>query len=311
MEGANNMFFKVFNESEKNTSEVIKHFKKIMESTQAVVIGAGAGLSASSGFEYDGETFGRYFFDFEKKYGFHDMYSGGFYPFETFEEQWAFWSRNIYINRYQRIPKSVYDDLYSAVKNKDYFVITTNVDHCFQKAGFAKKRLFYTQGDYGLWQCSKPCHNETYDNEHKVRAMLRAQGFSFDTKGMLYITEKQSLKMRIPSRLIPKCPICGRPMSMNLRSDSTFVENNSWHEAYERYMTFLRNHRKSKILFLELGVGMNTPGIIKYPFWQMAAKNHRASYACINQGEAVCPENIVQRATCINDDIGKILKKIA
>lgn len=305
------MFFKVFNESEKNTSEVIKHFKKIMESTQAVVIGAGAGLSASAGFEYDGETFGRYFFDFEKKYGFHDMYSGGFYPFETFEEQWAFWSRNIYINRYQRIPKSVYDDLYSAVKNKDYFVITTNVDHCFQKAGFAKKRLFYTQGDYGLWQCSKPCHNETYDNEHKVRAMLRAQGFSFDTKGMLYITEKQSLKMRIPSRLIPKCPICGRPMSMNLRSDSTFVENNSWHEAYERYMTFLRNHRKSKILFLELGVGMNTPGIIKYPFWRMAAKNHRASYACINQGEAVCPENIVQRATCINDDIDKILKKIA
>ena len=305
------MFFKVFNESEKNTSEVIKHFKKIMESTQTVVIGAGAGLSASAGFDYDGETFGRYFFDFEKKYGFHDMYSGGFYPFETFEEQWAFWSRNIYINRYQRIPKSVYDDLYSAVKNKDYFVITTNVDHCFQKAGFAKKRLFYTQGDYGLWQCSKPCHNETYDNEHKVRAMLRAQGFSFDAKGMLYITEKQSLKMRIPSRLIPKCPICGRPMSMNLRSDSTFVENNSWHEAYERYMTFLRNHRKSKILFLELGVGMNTPGIIKYPFWQMAAKNHRASYARINQGEAVCPENIVQRATCINDDIGKILKKIA
>lgn len=305
------MFFKVFNESEKNTSEVIKHFKKIMESTQAVVIGAGAGLSASAGFEYDGETFGRYFFDFEKKYGFHDMYSGGFYPFETFEEQWAFWSRNIYINRYQRIPKSVYDDLYSAVKNKDYFVITTNVDHCFQKAGFAKKRIFYTQGDYGLWQCSKPCHNETYDNEHKVRAMLRAQGFSFDAKGMLYITEKQSLKMRIPSRLIPKCPICGRPMSMNLRSDSTFVENNSWHEAYERYMTFLRNHRKRKILFLELGVGMNTPGIIKYPFWRMAAKNHRASYACINQGEAVCPENIVQRATCINDDIGKILKKIA
>ncbi len=152
--------------------ERIAKLKEALQTADAVVIGAGAGLSTSAGFVYNGERFHAFF----AEYGFHDMYSGGFYPYPTPEERWAFWSRNIYVNRYMNPPKPVYEKLFDLVKDKDYFVLTTNVDHCFQKAGFDKKRLFYTQGDYGLWQCSEPCHQKTYDNEETVRAMLLAQG---------------------------------------------------------------------------------------------------------------------------------------
>ena len=253
------------------------------------MIGAGAGLSTSAGFVYNGERFEKHFSDFEKKYGFKDMYSGGFYPYETPEEMWAFWSRNIYVNRYLDPPKPVYENLFSLVKDKDYFVITTNVDHCFQKAGFDKTRLFYTQGDYGLFQCSEPCGDETFENEQMVRDMV-----------------KQQKDMKIPTELIPKCPHCGKPLTMNLRSDDKFVEDEGWHHAAERYENFLRT-RNGKILFLELGVGYNTPVIIKYPFWRMTAKNPEATYACVNYGEAVCPNEIQKRALCIDGDIADVL----
>ena len=259
-----------------------------------MVIGAGAGLSTSAGFVYTGERFEKYFSDFAAKYGFRDMYSGGFYPFATPEEHWAYWSRYIYINRYMDAPKPVYDDLLKLVDGKNYFVITTNVDHCFQKAGFDKKRLFYTQGDYGLFQCSEPCCQETFDNEAVIREMVKRQE-----------------NMKIPNELLPTCPHCGKPLTMNLRSDNKFVEDEGWHRAAERYEDFLRTRAGQKILFLELGVGYNTPVIIKYPFLQMTAKNPNAIYACINQGQAVCPQEIKKQSICMNADIGQILQNLS
>lgn len=259
----------------------------------AILIGAGAGLSAAAGFAYSGERFRRYFGDFAAQYHFADMYAGGFYPYGSLEEYWAYWSRYIYINRYEQVPKKVYDDLLTLVQGKDYFVLTTNVDHCFQKTGFDGNRLFYTQGDYGLWQCSKPCHNRTYNNEAVVRKMVAKQK-----------------NMRIPSELVPYCPICGAPMSMNLRADATFVEDSGWHKAADRYQDFLHRHKGLKILYLELGVGSNTPGIIKYPFWQMTYQNPKATYACINLSEAYVPVEITQKSICIEEDIGKVLGQL-
>ena len=259
----------------------------------AVVIGAGSGLSASAGFTYGGERFFKYFGDFAEKYGIRDMYSGGFYPYKTLEEYWAWWSRHIYYNRYVEPPVPVYQRLLELVKEKDYFVITTNVDHCFQKAGFDKERLFYTQGDYGLWQCSGPCHQETYDNEEQVRQMIAEQK-----------------DMRIPTELIPRCPQCGKPMTMNLRSDAAFVEDAGWHRAARRYEAFIRRTDGGRVLFWELGVGANTPVIIKYPFWRMTHQNPEAVYACVNYGEAYAPREIAGRSICIDGDIGETLKQL-
>lgn len=285
------MFSKI--RTEKYTNEFSKQTAQIkawLDEADAVIIGAGAGLSTSAGFTYSGERFEKYFADFAEKCGFKDMYSGGFYPFSSLEEHWAYWSRYIFINRYLDPPKPLYNELLKLVDGKDYFVITTNVDHCFQKAGFDKKRLFYTQGDYGLFQCSEPCCSETFDNKALIREMVERQE-----------------NMRIPTELLPTCPHCGRPMTMNLRADDTFVEDEGWHLAAERYENFLRTRSGQKILFLELGVGWNTPVIIKYPFWQMVAKNPNAAYVCINNGEAVCPPEIRRQSLCINDDIGKVI----
>ncbi len=280
-----------------------------LHSAEAVVIGAGAGLSASAGFAYTGERFEKYFHDFAEKYHFKDMYAGGFYPYETLEEHWAYWSRYIYINRYMDAPEPVYDRLFDMVKDKDYFVLTTNVDHCFQKAGFDKERLFYTQGDYGLFQCSTPCHQDTYDNEAAIRRMVEAQGYVCRADGVLSLPENKKPAMTIPTELIPRCPRCGEPMTMNLRADNTFVEDKGWQSASKRYREFLRGHENKRVLFWEVGVGFNTPGIIKYPFWQMTMENAQAVYVCINDGEAFAPKEIANRAICINGDIGAGIQK--
>ena len=294
-------------QSTQSFSERIERLRTALDNADAVVIGAGAGLSAAAGFLYDGQRFEASFGDFEKKYGFHDMYSGGFYPFPTQEVRWAYWSRNIWVNRYQDAPKPVYDDLLKLVGGKDYFVLTTNVDHCFQKAGFDKHRLFYTQGDYGLLQCSEPCCQETYDNEALVRRMLEAQGYVVGADNGLTVPEGVTLKTEIPTELAPRCPHCGRPMTMNLRCDDTFVQGEGWHRAAQRYSDFLRTRGGQKILFLELGVGFNTPVIIKYPFWRMTAENPEAVYACINQGGAVCPDEIGRQSIVLDADIADIL----
>ena len=279
--------------STEDYSVQIDRLREALKSADVVVIGAGAGLSTSAGFSYTGERFTKYFSDFEEKYGFHDMYSGAFCEYDTLEEHWAYWSRFITINRYMDAPRPVYEDIFKLVKDKDYFVITTNVDHCFQKAGFDKNRLFYTQGDYGLFQCSEPCCNETFENEEIVHRMMERQE-----------------NMRVPSELLPVCPHCGRPITMNLRSDNRFVQDEGWEKAAKRYEDFLRTRGGLQMLFLELGVGYNTPGIIKYPFWQLTATNPNAIYACINYGDAVCPDEIKQRSICIDEDIAKVLKDL-
>lgn len=278
---------------ESKTAKDIFRLYRAMERSEAILIGAGAGLSTAAGFVYDGERFEQYFQDFREKYGIKDMYSGGFYPYPTLEEHWAYWSRYIMVNRYMDAPKPVYQSLLDLIQDRDYFVLTTNVDHCFQKAGFDKKRLFYTQGDYGLFQCSSPCCQETWSNGETIRRMVAEQR-----------------DMRVPTALIPSCPKCGKPMTMNLRSDDKFVQDKGWYQAASRYEDFLRRHQNGKILYLELGVGFNTPSIIKYPFWQRTIRNPRAVYACVNQGQAFCPEELQRQAICINEDIGEVLNKL-
>ena len=280
--------------STKDCSDKIKRLKRNIANADAVLIGAGAGLSTAAGLTYSGERFMRYFSDFAEKYGIRDMYSGGFYPFDSMEEYWAWWSRHIWYNRYEPESCEVYQNLYELVKDTDYFVLTTNVDHQFQLAGFDKKRLFYTQGDYGFFQCSKPCHQKTYDNKEIVRQMIETQE-----------------NMKIPTELIPKCPVCGEPMNVNLRCDDTFVQDDGWYQANDRYNDFVNRHKNLHILYLELGVGMNTPVIIKYPFWQATAHNKKAVYACINYGEACCPKEIENQSICIDEDIQKVLTKMA
>ena len=275
---------------DKGYAKELDRLKEAIDAADAVVVGAGAGLSTAAGLAYSGERFERYFADFIAKYGFRDMYSAGFFPFQTLEEQWAYWSRHIWYNRYIEPPKDTYGKLLRLLEGKDYFVITTNVDHQFQKAGFPKDGLFYTQGDYGLWQCSEPCHDKTYDNYDVVKRMMEEQ-----------------LDMRVPSKLVPYCPICGRPMAMNLRADGTFVEDAGWHEAAGRYRDFFEGHQTGKVLYLELGVGANTPVIIKYPFWHYVYANPEATYACVNYGEAYAHQSIGDRSILVEADIDRVL----
>ena len=290
--------------------ERISRLKIELETADAVVIGAGAGLSTAAGLTYSGERFQRYFFDFAKKYGIRDIYTGGFCPFPDEETRWAWWARHIYYNRYIDPPKLVYQKLLSLVKDKDYFAVTTNVDHQFQRAGFDKKRLFYTQGDYGLFQSVNPLLQKTYDNEDWVRKAMEAQGFVKDADGIYQVPENRRISMRIPTDLIPKCPEDGSDVTMNLRADDLFVEDEGWHRASAAYSDFLRRHEHLHVLYLELGVGANTPVIVKYPFWQMTYDNPKAVYACVNFGEAFCPREIEKQCICIDGDIADVLEKI-
>lgn len=288
------MFLRISTDkSTKNFSDKINRVKDLLKSADAVVIGAGAGLSTSAGFEYSEERFEKYFSDFAEKYGITDMYSGGFYPYQTLEEYWAWWSRQIYCNRYIDAPKPLYQKLLSLVKDKDCFVITTNVDHCFQKSGFDKQRLFYMQGDYGLFQCSEPCCQKTYDNKELVLKMVQLQK-----------------NMKIPSELVPYCPNCGQLMTTNLRCDDSFVQDEGWYKAKNRYDDFIRRHEGLKTVFLELGVGNNTPVWIKYPFQKMTAQNPNASYVCVNLGCVYAPPEIKAQSVCIDSDILTVIDKL-
>ena len=271
----------------------IARLHEAIKSADAVVVGAGAGLSTAAGFTYSGERFERLFPDFIAKYGIRDIYSGGLFPFSSLEEYWAWWSRSIWCNRYEPAPKDTYDKLLRLLAGKEFFVITTNVDHQFQLAGFPKERLCYTQGDYGLGQCSEPCHDATYDNYETVKRMVEEQH-----------------DMRVPTELVPYCPKCGKPMTMNLRIDGTFVEDADWHAAAERYRDFLEAHETGKVLYLELGVGGNTPVIIKYPFWRYTNANPQATYACVNLGEEYVHQSIADRSILVDADIDRVLDNL-
>lgn len=274
-------------------NENIRKLKELIDESDAIVVGAGAGLSTAAGFEYGGKTFFNNFKCMHDRYGYTDMYSAGFHPFETSEEKWGYWSKFIYLNRYKDGAKSLYVSLLNILKDKNYFVLTTNVDHQFQLAGFDKNRLFYTQGDYGLFQCSHACHSKTYDNEEIIMDMI-----------------KEQKNGSIPSKLIPVCPVCGEEMETNLRKDSLFVEDEGWHKANERYISFLSSIKDKKVLFLELGVGWNTPGIIKYPFWEMVFKNKKATYVSINAHDAYAPKEILDRSMLINEDLSEVISSL-
>ena len=291
-------------------AEQIQRLRNAFASFGAILIGAGSGLSTSAGLTYSGKRFQRYFSDFADKYGISDIYSGGFYPFPDDETRWAWWARHIYFNRYIVAPKPVYTVLLSLVQGKDYFVLTTNVDHQFQLAGFDKTRLFYTQGDYGLFQSVDPGYRKTYDNQSWVMRAMEAQGFVRNNEGVFDLPAGGKLMMRLPRELIPICPDDGSPITTNLRADDTFVEDEGWHQAAQRYEQYLNNHEGRQILYLELGVGGNTPMIIKFPFWKMTMANPNALYACLNYGEAYCPKQIEEQALCLNGDIGDTLQKI-
>lgn len=274
-------------------SQNVAEAARLISSAERIIIGAGAGLSASAGLTYSGERFYKYFSDFAQKYGIRDMYSGGFYAFKTLKEYWAWWSRHIWYNRYDCPVGEVFGLLLNMVKDKQYFVITTNVDHLFQRAGFDKSRLFYTQGDYGLLQCSRPCRKLTYDNKEQIERMVREQR-----------------DMKVPDEFIPRCPVCGRPMTVNLRADDTFVEDSGWYAAAQRYENFVRGCKGKNTVLLELGVGGNTPVIIKYPFWAMS-RDEGAAYICINKGEAFAPDIIGDRAVCLDGDITQMIKEMS
>lgn len=274
-------------------SQSVAEAARLISSAERIIIGAGAGLSASAGLTYSGERFYKYFSDFAQKYGIRDMYSGGFYAFKTLNEYWAWWSRHIWYNRYDCPVGEVFGLLLNMVKDKQYFVITTNVDHLFQRAGFDKSRLFYTQGDYGLLQCSRPCRKLTYDNKEQIERMVREQR-----------------DMKVPDELIPRCPVCGRPMTVNLRADDTFVEDSGWYAAAQRYENFVRGCKGKNTVLLELGVGGNTPVIIKYPFWAMS-RDEGAAYICVNKGEAFAPDTIGDRSVCLDGDITQMIKEMS
>ncbi len=287
------MIFNKEKEQETYNNYDIIYLKKILDEAEAILIGAGSGLSTAAGLTYSGKRFEKYFKDFIRKYNLKDMYSAGFYPYGTPERYWGYWSKHVYYNRYEFEVNNVYKNLLQIVKDKDYFILTTNVDHQFQISGFDKERLFYTQGDYGLFQCSKPCHNKTYDNRKIIYEMVERQK-----------------DLKIPSELIPYCEKCNAPMTMNLRIDDTFVQDEGWYTAQENYKNFLMKHQNSKIVFLELGVGGNTPGIIKYPFWSMTKTFPYATYVCINKGDAVYINSIIDKSVIVDGDINDILENV-
>ena len=295
----------------KNKEKQLKIAKEKIAGADSILIGAGAGLSAAAGFDYSGKKFHEFFFDFEEKYNITDIYSGGFYPFPDEETFWAWWSRAIYLNRYCPAPNNLYSELFDLIKDFDYFVLTTNVDHQFQKAGFDKKRLFYTQGDYGLFQSEDNRIKKTYDNEEIIFKMMVAQGFEKDEKGNFKVPDDKKIKMAIPSDLIPICPDGGGKMKMNLRCDDSFVEDEGWRKAYLRYDDFIRRHKNTDTVYFELGVGMNTPAIIKFPFWESVGKNKNAFYISVTKGDAFCPDEIKDRAVCIDGDIREFIKNLS
>ncbi len=274
-------------------SECVDRITDAVRDADAVLVGAGAGLSAAAGFSYAGKRFDDNFADFRAAYGITDMYAGGFYPFPDQETYWAWWSRMIWLNRYACPVGQPYQALVEMLHGRDYFVLTTNVDHQFQRAGIERDRLFYTQGDYGLLQCSKPCHQATYDNEDIVRQMVERQR-----------------DLRVPTELVPRCPRCGEPMVPNLRSDDAFVEDEGWHAAARRYDAFLHRHRRDRLVYLELGVGGNTPGIIKYPFWQFTARNRHATYVQLNKGETLVPAELGERSVVLDCDAAEALAAV-
>ena len=274
--------------------EQIEEATSMLQNAEHILIGAGAGLSAAAGLTYSGKRFQENFPEFIEKYGLRDMYSAGFYPFPSEEERWGYWSKHSYVNRIEPPALPLYRSIYELVKDKDYFVLTTNVDHQFYKAGFDENRIFATQGDYGEIQCAKGCHVKVYDAIEMFHQMNQARK-----------------NCKVPSYMVPKCPVCGGPMAMHLRCDQYFVEDESWHEAATRYGKYYSAALKDKhTVLLELGVGFNTPTIIRFPFEKMMRENTKLNLIRLNKEEAVVPESFGKRAVGINADIAGVVEDV-
>lgn len=277
----------------KTFEERIEEFKNALESAEAVVIGAGAGFSDAAGIKYVGKRFTDNFQDFIKKYNMEDLYTSSFYPFKTQEERWAYWAKHVSLNRFETPATKLYTDLFDLVRDKNYFIITTNVEHQFWKANFPNEKIFATQGDYGYIQCAKGCHNKLYDNDSLVANMISA------TKDC-----------KIPSSLVPKCPVCGGEMDINVRKDRYFVQDEDWDIAYNNYEKFIENNENKKIVFIELGVGYNTPGIIRYPFEQMTNKNDKAVLIRLNKDYPQGPIENKSKTISFTEDMMEVIERL-
>lgn len=276
----------------KETLNNIENIKKLIDEAEYVLIGGGAGLSSSAGIEYSGKRFEDTFKEFIEKYHFTDMYTSGFYDFKTQEEKWAYWAKHMYINDIGMKATDLYKEILELVKNKKYFVITTNVDDQFYKAGFDKDRIFATQGSYAYIQCSCACHDKIYNATDMVKKMV------------------ENIKdCKIPSELVPKCPVCGENMEVNLRKDAYFVQDDNWYRQNERYGEFLDNTKDKKVLLLELGVGFNTPGIIRHPFEQMTYNNNEWNLVRINKDNTSTFFDIEDKIIKIKDDISAVFSQ--
>lgn len=267
---------------------------RALQEADHILIGAGAGLSAAAGLTYSGKRFTDNFPEFIEKYGMTDMYSAGFYPFSSEEARWGYWSKHVYVNRIRPEALPLYRTLHDLVKEKDYFVLTTNADHQFYKAGFGEDQIFATQGDYGYIQCLRGCHPKVYDDTAMMNQMHQAR--------------KDCL---VPSYMVPKCPVCGGPMTMNLRCDHRFVEDEAWHRAEKRFGEFLNVCEEGKTALLELGVGFNTPTIIRFPFERLAREKKNMTLIRLNRDEAIVPESLGERAFGIEADIAQSIEDIA
>lgn len=274
----------------------IKQAAKLVKEADYILIGAGAGLSTAAGLTMGGKRFTDNFADFIEKYGGHymrDMYSAGFYPFETEEAKWGYWSKNGMVNRILPGALPLYKKVYRLAENKKHFVLTTNVDHQFFLSGFDEENIFATQGDYGLIQCKMGCHPKTYDAVKMFKQMEQARQ-----------------DCMVPSYMVPKCPVCKGPMEMNLRSDRYFVEDEAWHKAEQRFGKYLGECQDKKTVLLELGVGFNTPTIIRYPFEKLMRQNNNMSLIRLNVEEAIVPEEFGERAVGINEDIVRSIEDL-
>ena len=265
--------------------------KQAIKQADYIIIGAGAGLSTAAGLEYSGESFQTNFKEFIDKYDFDNLYSASFYEFETQEEKWAFFAKMIKLNRYNEKPLKLYQELYEIVKNKEYFVLSTNVDGQFYNSGFDKDKVFEIQGDYSYLQCENACHNKLYDNRELVEKWLQ------NTKDC-----------KIPSNLVMKCPVCGGNMDMNLRKDANFAQDENWYRQSKRYSEFLA--RAKNVVLLEIGVGFNTPGIIRFPFEQMTANNEQITLIRINKDYPLPMLEISSKTISFDEDTNKIIEDL-
>ncbi len=267
----------------------INKMKQLLKEADCILIGAGSGLSTAAGLKYSGENFQKNYKEFMQKYHFEDLYSASFYEFKTQEEKWAFFSKMILLNRYNK-PLTLYKELYDIVKDKNYFVITTNVDGQFEISGFDKEKIFAVQGDYKYLQCENACHNKLYDNSEIVKKW---------TANMK--------ECKIPSEIVMKCPVCGGNMDMNLRKDDKFVQDENWYKQLKAYKDFLKEMKNKNVVLLEIGVGFNTPGIIRFPFEKMTMENSKTRLIRINKDYLKCFLDIEDKTITFNEEVKQIL----